>query len=83
VAKSEYIDNLQAVIGKMHGCGSKHVESVPVHEVFQGQTVWKGVIEVFDLVGHPKAKRGYAWAYKDGNETRYIAVLDFRPSIPR
>ena len=77
--KSEYIDNLQAVIGKMHGCQSTHVESVPVHEVFRGQTVWQGVIEVFDLIGHPKAKRGYAWAFQDGAVTRYIAVLEIPP----
>jgi hypothetical protein len=36
----------------------------PVHETFQGQTVWAGEVEVFDLVGHPKAKRCYAWAHK-------------------
>jgi len=77
--KSKYIDNLQAVIGKAHGCGSAHVESVPVHEVFRGQTVWDGVIEVFDLAGHPKAKRCYAWGYQDGNRTRYIAVLEIPP----
>ena len=77
--KSEYIDNLQAVIGKMHGCGSTHVESVPVHEVFRGQTVWQGIIEVFDLIGHPKAKRGYAWGFQDGKETRFIAVLEIPP----
>jgi len=81
VAKSEYIDNLQAVIGKMHGCGSTHVESVPVHEMFRGETVWNGVIEVFDLVGHPKAKRGYAWGYKDGDQTHYIAVLEIPPVV--
>ena len=79
--KSEYIDNLQAVIGKMHECGSTHVESVSVHEVFQGQTVWQGVIEVFDLSGHPKAKRAYAWAFQDGAVTRYVAVRRFPPSI--
>ena len=77
--KTEYIEDLQAVIGKMHGCGSTHVESVPVHEVFRGQTVWQGVIDVFDLTGHPKAKRCYAWGFKDGNETRYVAVLEIPP----
>ena len=28
---------------------------MPVHEVFRGQTVWKGEVEVFDLKGHTKA----------------------------
>ena len=63
----------------MHGCRSTHVESVPVKEVFRGQTVWDGMIEVFDLVGHPKAKRGYAWGFQDGRETRFVAVLELPP----
>jgi len=82
VANPEYIDNLSAVIGKLHGCGSKYVESVPVHEVFRGKTAWQGVVEVFDLVGHPKAKRCYGWAHLDGKmdeKTRYITVLEIPP----
>jgi len=84
VAKAEYIEELRAVIGKLHGCGSKHVESVPVHEVFQGQTAWKGIVEVFDLTGHPKAKRCYAWSHLDGDQderTRIVAVLEIPPVV--
>ena len=82
MANPEYIENLRAVIDKLHGCDSKHVESVPVHEVFQGKTAWQGVVEVFDLVGHPKAKRAYAWSHLDGDKdqsTRYVAVLEIPP----
>ena len=82
VANPEYIESLRAVIGKLHGCDSKHVESVPVHEVFQGQTAWKGIVEVFDITGHPKAKRCYAWSHLDGDKdqsTRYVAVLEIPP----
>jgi hypothetical protein len=50
VASPEYIDNLKAVIGKLRGCGSTHVESVPVHEVFQGETVWETVLELPPVV---------------------------------
>ena len=57
-----YIDELRDVIRKLHGVESKHVESVPVTETFQGRTVWHGVVEVFDLVGHPSATRLYAWS---------------------
>lgn len=82
VANPEYIENLRAVIGKLHRCDSKHIESVPVHEVFQGKTAWRGIVEVFDLVGHPKAKRAYAWSHLDGDKddkTRYVAVLEIPP----
>ncbi len=52
-----YIQDLQDVIRKLHGVESKHIESVTVKETFQGKTVWEGVVEVFELIGHPKAHR--------------------------
>ena len=65
-----------------NGCDSKHVESVPVHEVFRGQTVWQGIVEVFDLIGHPKAKRCYGWSHSDGEDDkgkRFVTVLEIPP----
>jgi hypothetical protein len=50
------------VIQHLHGCGAAWVESMPVHEVFRGKTVWRGDVEVFTLTGHPKAKRCYGWS---------------------
>jgi hypothetical protein len=44
--------------------------------------VWAGEVEVFEIRGHPKAKRCYAWAYKEGEKdehARYIAVLEIPP----
>jgi hypothetical protein len=44
--------------------------------------VWKGDVEVFDLYGHPKAKRAYAWSHLDGakdERTRFVAVLEIPP----
>lgn len=58
-----YIEELKDVIRRLHGVESVHVESVPVKETFQGKTVWDGIVEVFDLIGHPIAKRLYAWAH--------------------
>jgi hypothetical protein len=34
----------------------------PGKEVFDGKTVWEGVVHVFDLEGHPKATGAYAWS---------------------
>ena len=59
-----------------------HRATVPVHEVFRGQTVWQGDVEVFDINGHPKAKRCYAWSHLDGKNderTRFVAVLEIPP----
>ena len=65
------------VINQLHGCDSRHVESVPVQEVFQGETLWTGDVEVFDLTGHPKAKRCYGWTY--GQPEEFITILELPP----
>jgi hypothetical protein len=72
---------LRKAIRDLHGVDSTWLESVPVHETFQGQTVWDGAVEVFELVGHPKAKRAYAWSYPvgDGTKRRFTAVLELGP----
>jgi hypothetical protein len=77
-----YIEELRTVIRKLHGVESKHIESVPVKETFQGRTVWDGVVEVFELIGHPKASRVYAWAHDTDNPKqprRHVTVLHVHP----
>jgi hypothetical protein len=77
----KHIEALQSVIHKLHGVESKHVESVPVKEMFQGETVWEGVVEVFELIGHPKSPRVYAWMHdtNNPNQPRYVTVLHAAP----
>jgi hypothetical protein len=73
------ITKLKDVIRVTHGCELLHVKSVPVKEVFEGQTAWQGTVEVFDLIGHPKAKRAYAWSYRDGTQNKTVAVVEIPP----
>lgn len=82
--KQDYISRLQVAVSQLHGCGAVHRETVPVHEIFQGQTVWRGEVEVFDLMGHPKAKRAYGWSHREGandDGERFVAVLEIPPVI--
>src|SRR2546427_7884228 len=74
-----HIQELQAVIRRLHGAEAVHVKSVPVKETFQGQTVWEGIVEVFDLHGHPKAPRAYAWAHDTDSKKRHVTVLHVAP----
>lgn len=74
------VARLQKAIRDLHGLDAEHVESVPVHETFQGQTVWEGDVEVFRVRGHPQATHAYAWSYRnDDGELRHIAVLGVPP----
>jgi hypothetical protein len=56
VANKAYIERLQQVIFHLHKADAKHVGTVPVEEIFRGQTLWKGDVEVFDLTGHPEGQ---------------------------
>jgi hypothetical protein len=78
------IEELRDVIRKLHKAKAKHVESVHVTEVFQGQTVWDGMVEVFDLKGHPKTHRAYAWTHATDDPKqprRSVTVLHIPPAI--
>ena len=80
MSSMEYIEELKTVIRRLHGVESKHVESVSVKEEFHGKTVWEGVVEVFELISHPKASRLYAWSHDaNGAKKRHVTVLHVAP----
>jgi hypothetical protein len=82
VNKQDYIAQVQVAVLQLHNCGAVWRATVPVHEVFQGHTVWQDDVEVFDLHDHPKAMRAYAWSHLDGDKderTRFAAVLEIPP----
>jgi len=70
-------DQLKQAVESQHGGTATFVQAVPVHEVHNGETVWDGVVHVFDLKGHPGgAWRAYAWSYElpDGKR-RFFSVI--------
>jgi hypothetical protein len=79
-----HIDELKNTIHKLHGAKATHRASVPVKEEWQGQTVWDGIVEVFDLHGHPKANTAYAWsqdADDPDKQTLHFTVLHVPPVV--
>jgi hypothetical protein len=76
---SERIEQLRLAVETMHHCKASHETSTPVLETFRDQKVWEGVVESFALIGHPKAKRCYAWSYQDKGETQYVTALEIPP----
>ena len=73
------IQNIQRAVEKAAGCPVRYVESLLVVEWFREHTVFEGVVEVFDLEGHPKAKRAYGWLKWGGENARYTAALEIPP----
>jgi hypothetical protein len=77
VNKQDYISRLQLTIQHLHNCAAVHRHTAPVHEQFCGKTLWRGDVEVFDLIGHPKAKRCYGWTH--GAPEEFITILELPP----
>lgn len=79
-----YLEELQQVIHRIHGVHSTHIKSVPVTERFNGKVIWDGIVEVFELRGHPKATHAYAWSHETDdpeNPKRSVAVLNIPPAV--
>jgi hypothetical protein len=70
-------DQLKQAVESQHGGTATLVDVLPLKEVWEGKTVWEGVVHVFDLEGHPKATRAYAWSspVEGSDKRRFYAVL--------
>ena len=73
------LDRIKQAVELAAGCKAVHADTEAVVEVFRGQVIWEGVVEIFNLQGHPKAKRAYGWETGEGKEARYTAVLEIPP----
>jgi hypothetical protein len=70
-------EQLQRAVEGQHGGKAVLAGVESVKETFQGKTVWQGTVHVFDLEGHPKATRAYAWSspVEGSSKRRFYAVL--------
>jgi len=73
----DYKDRLKLTIEHLHNCGATWRATAPVREIFRGKTLWQGDVEVYDLTGHPKAKRCYGWSF--GEPEEFITILELPP----
>ena len=71
------ITALKEAIRNLHGCDSTWLQAVRVKETFQGEFVWEGLVQVFQLIDHPEATRCYAWSHAvdDSEKRRFVTVL--------
>jgi hypothetical protein len=72
---------LKCAVEAQHSCTATLTQSVPVKETFGGKTVWEGIVHIFKIHGHPKAKQAYARSSPiEGSEKRrFFAVLHMPP----
>ena len=72
---------LKTAVERLHDCTASFIEEVIVVEKFRDKTVWNGTVSVFDLEGHQKAIRAYAWSssIEGSTKRRYYAILHISP----
>lgn len=66
---------LKSAILLRYRCEAMHCQSVHVHELQDGQTIWEGYVEVFDLMDFPEAHTCYAWSHADVESVTITTVL--------
>jgi len=72
---------LKNAVEHMHHCSARLIQSVPIREWFEHETVREGAVHIFDLEGHPTAFRAYAWSssIEGSDKRRFFAVLHQPP----
>jgi predicted nuclease with TOPRIM domain len=72
---SERIENLRRLIERGYNCKARHSSSTPVLETFNGETVWDGVVETFEVDGYPTVSRCYAFQFVQNDQPEIKTVL--------
>jgi hypothetical protein len=72
---------LKLTVERLHHCSASFVEDIVVIEKFGDKTVWEGTVSVYELTGHPKTKKAYAWSspIEGSTKCRFYAVLHVPP----
>jgi hypothetical protein len=78
--RPKIITELKDAIRRVHGCEALFINAVHISTP-ENLSVWDGLVKVFELIGHPSAKRCYAWSYRDGAESRILAILEMPPIV--
>jgi hypothetical protein len=79
----ERLRHLTQVVETLHACQCVHASTAFVHEVIEeGALLWKGRVEAFTLMGHPKAEEAFAWSWEDeAGRWQCAAVLAIPPIL--
>jgi hypothetical protein len=77
---SERIERLREAVEKACQCKARHAFSTAVLENFEGQVVWDGMVETFEIDGHPAAKLCYAFNFVENDIPVVKTVLGVPPA---
>lgn len=74
---ADHLGTLEAAILIQHQCKATHKETVFVKEkTVDGELIWQGRVDSFELIGHKEARTCYAWQHIDAwGNAKIFAVL--------
>jgi hypothetical protein len=55
------LEEIACTIERAHGCRAEPLAWLPITLAFRNGASWHGIIDVFQLEGHPTATRCYTW----------------------
>lgn len=73
------IARLKLVIERKHRCHARHVGVRTIVESLPDGSVWRGRVDVFDLIGQPQTNRCYAWTEQRGERLLSFTRLKVPP----
>jgi hypothetical protein len=76
---SPYLSEVEKAIHANFECECRHIGKVQILENFNDQHAWVGDVEVYELIGHPAAKRAYAWGHFENGLWEVTTVLEIPP----
>jgi hypothetical protein len=68
-------DECRLALRQLYGCDAHFNSTVAVSIPLRGRAPWRGSVHVFDISGHPSAKRGYAWPRRVNARTTVIHTV--------
>jgi hypothetical protein len=82
VPNPERIEALLQRIEQAHACRAIHLQTVLVERTADGEILWSGEVEIFQVEGHPKARTAYGWGMRgtDGT-TDWVTILGLTPTV--
>jgi len=63
-------------VEKNLGGMARHVTSTAVIEVFEGDLIWEGVVETFEVACNPNVKRCYGFTYREDDSLGYATIAE-------
>jgi hypothetical protein len=73
---TDRILNIKCAVEKSLGGIARHVTSTPIIEVFEGDLLWEGIVETFDVSCNPTIKRCYGFAYREEETLLYATIAE-------